>query len=114
MAVGYITVELGSGTMVAVDKGVGGVYTAVCVPKKEPTMVPTTEVIKTSGSSVGGCSPVQAVNMDAIRSMISMLVTFFFIRVSGMRTPFQTQRMQGYIGNSKVFLGINEEAQNHC
>jgi hypothetical protein len=50
------------------------------VPKKEATIEPTAEVIKTSGLSVGVSSPVQAAKINAIK--ISVLVRYFFIQVS--------------------------------
>lgn len=92
VGVGYMTVGLGSGVNVAVGVGAGGVYMAVCVPKKDATIEPTAEVIKASGLSVGASSPVQAVNMDTIKITMSMLVMYLFIRVSGMSKPFQIQR----------------------
>jgi hypothetical protein len=96
-------VEVRSGMIVAVEMAAGGVYIAVCVPKKEATIVPTAEVIKTSGLSVEAASPPQAAKMDAIKITISMLVIYFFIRVSVMNKPFLnakvTKEGQWYFGN---------------
>ena len=73
-----MTVGLGNGVYVAVVVGNGGVYIAVCVPKKEATIEPTAEVIKTSALCVGAAVPAQAAKINAIK--ISMLIKYFFIR----------------------------------
>jgi hypothetical protein len=79
--------------MVAEGMGEDGGTMAVCVPKKDPTIVPTTEVITASGSSVGVPSPVQAVKMDATMSMIKMRVMYFFMYFSVMRKPSLNQEV---------------------
>jgi hypothetical protein len=84
VAVEYMIVGVGVGVPVSVgvNVGDGGVYIAVWVSKKDATIVPTAEVIKTSGFSGGASPPVQAVKMIAIRVTMIMLVEYFFIRVS--------------------------------
>ena len=75
-------VGVGRNVAVAVDVGEGGVYMAVCVPKKDATIEPTAEVIKTSLLCVGADAPAQAAKINMIKIVISMLVKYFFIRWS--------------------------------
>ena len=74
-----VGVGVGVPVSVGVNVGDGGVYIAVWVSKKDATIVPTAEVIKTSGFSAGASSPVQAVKNNTIK--VRMIVNFF-IRVS--------------------------------
>ena len=77
MAVENMIVGLGSGVYVALGVGEGGVYMAVCVAKKDATIEPTAEVIKTSALSVGVPLPVQATKINTVK--INMLLKYFFI-----------------------------------
>jgi hypothetical protein len=83
VTVEYMIVGVGVGVpvTVGVDVGDGGVYAAVWVSKKDATIVPTAEVIKTSGLSAVS-SPVQAVKMNTIKVTMIMVSEFFFILVS--------------------------------
>ena len=72
-------VGLGNGVYVGVKVGVDGVYMAVCVPKKDATIEPTAEVIKTSLLWVGAAAPVQAAKINASKVKISALDIYFFI-----------------------------------
>jgi hypothetical protein len=85
---------------VGVEVGAGGVYMAVCVPKKDATIEPTAEVIKASGLSVAVSSPVHAANMRVINIAMSVLLMYFFIRVSDINL---SQNYKNQVGEIPTF-----------